>query len=74
MVIDGLDAASAAFSVGYESARQFNREYGRFFGLPPIKHLRTVRASSSLRSLSQLIIETQSEASFRNKKARANDL
>ncbi|MBV8833402.1 MAG: AraC family transcriptional regulator [Acidobacteriaceae bacterium] len=38
-----IDAASAAFSVGYESASQFNREYSRFFGLPPIKHLRGVR-------------------------------
>jgi AraC-like DNA-binding protein len=46
MLIEGLDAASAAFSVGYESASQFNREYSRFFGLPPIKHLRAVRPSS----------------------------
>src|ERR1022692_2939111 len=27
MLMDGLDAASAAFEVGYESASQFNREY-----------------------------------------------
>jgi AraC-like DNA-binding protein len=46
MLIEGLDAASAAFSVGYESASQFNREYSRFFGLPPIKHLRAVHPSS----------------------------
>jgi AraC-like DNA-binding protein len=31
----GLDAASAAFEVGYESPSQFNREYRRFFGRPP---------------------------------------
>ena len=29
MLMDGLDAASAAFEVGYESASQFNREYRR---------------------------------------------
>jgi AraC-like DNA-binding protein len=34
MLMDGLDAASAAFEVGYESASQFNREYSRFFGQP----------------------------------------
>src|SRR6266481_6174245 len=32
MLVEGLDAASAAFEVGYESASQFNREYKRFFG------------------------------------------
>jgi len=37
MLNDGLDAASAAFNVGYESASQFNREYSRFFGQPPMR-------------------------------------
>src|SRR5207245_5839118 len=37
MLVEGVDAASAAFSVGYESASQFNREYSRFFGLPPMR-------------------------------------
>jgi AraC-like DNA-binding protein len=41
MLIDGLDAASAAFEVGYESASQFNREYSRLFGqLPFARRLR----------------------------------
>jgi AraC-like DNA-binding protein len=31
----GLDAASAAFRVGYESSSQFSREYRRLFGAPP---------------------------------------
>jgi AraC-like DNA-binding protein len=43
MLMDGLDAASAAFEVGYESS-QFNREYSRFFGLPPIRGIRTLRS------------------------------
>ena len=47
MLMDGLDAASAAFEVGYESASQFNREYSRFFGQPPIRDIRTVRLSNS---------------------------
>jgi AraC-like DNA-binding protein len=44
MLIDGLDAASAAFEVGYESASQFNREYSRLFGQPPMRDIRTLRS------------------------------
>jgi AraC-like DNA-binding protein len=44
MLIEGLDAASAAFEVGYESASQFNREYSRFFGQPPMRDIRGLRA------------------------------
>jgi AraC-like DNA-binding protein len=44
MLMDGLDAASAAFEVGYESASQFNREYSRFFGQPPMRDIRALRA------------------------------
>jgi transcriptional regulator GlxA family with amidase domain len=43
MLADDLDAASAAFEVGYESASQFNREYSRFFGQPPIRDIKTHR-------------------------------
>jgi AraC-like DNA-binding protein len=45
MLMDGLDAASAAFEVGYESASQFNREYSRFFGQPPMRDVRALRSS-----------------------------
>ncbi len=44
MLMDGLDAASAAFEVGYESASQFSREYSRFFGQPPMRDIRTLRS------------------------------
>jgi AraC-like DNA-binding protein len=44
MLIDSVDAASAAFEVGYESATQFNREYSRFFGQPPKRDIRTLRS------------------------------
>jgi AraC-like DNA-binding protein len=47
MLIDGLDAASAAFEVGYESASQFNREYSRFFGQPPMRDIRTLRSPNA---------------------------
>lgn len=43
MMTDGLDAASAAFAVGYESPSQFNREYRRLFGQPPIRDVKTNR-------------------------------
>ena len=46
MLMDGLDAASAAFEVGYESASQFNREYCRFFGQPPMRDVKALRATS----------------------------
>jgi AraC-like DNA-binding protein len=42
-----LDAASAAFEVGYESAIQFNREYKRFFGQPPMWDIKERRVASS---------------------------
>jgi AraC-like DNA-binding protein len=48
MLVDGLDAASAAFRVGYESATQFNREYSRFFGQPPMRDIRTLRSPGAL--------------------------
>jgi len=44
LLIGGLDAASAAFEVGYESASQFNREYSRLFGQPPMRDIRTLRS------------------------------
>lgn len=44
MLVDGLDAASAAFEVGYESASQFNREYSRFFGQSPMRDIRALRS------------------------------
>jgi AraC-like DNA-binding protein len=45
MLNEGLDAASAAFEVGYESASQFNREYSRFFGQPPMRDIKARRVA-----------------------------
>jgi len=40
LLSEQLDAADAAFKVGYESPSQFSREYSRMFGLPPISDLK----------------------------------
>jgi AraC-like DNA-binding protein len=40
---ESLDAADAAYRVGYESPSQFSREYRRMFGAPPRKHVAAVR-------------------------------
>lgn len=47
MLTEGLEAASAAFEVGYESASQFNREYKRFFGQPPMQDIKARRLAGS---------------------------
>jgi AraC-like DNA-binding protein len=47
MLVDGLDASTVAFNVGYESVSQFNREYSRFFGLPPLRDVRALLAADN---------------------------
>lgn len=42
------EAADAGFQVGYESPTQFNREYARMFGLPPIRDIKRLRDSLDL--------------------------
>ncbi|TCL71335.1 AraC family transcriptional regulator [Rhizobium sp. BK251] len=43
MLSEGVSSSSAAFAVGYESVSQFTREYGRMFGLPPVRETETAR-------------------------------
>lgn len=43
MLAQMLDAAAAAHQVGYESASQFCREYGRLFGMPPRRDIAQLR-------------------------------
>ncbi len=43
MLAEHLDAANAAFQVGYESPSQFSREYNRLFGAPPLRDIAKLR-------------------------------
>ncbi|MEJ2673105.1 MAG: AraC family transcriptional regulator [Deltaproteobacteria bacterium] len=43
MLTERLDATNAAFQVGYESPSQFNREYSRLFGAPPLRDINSLR-------------------------------
>ena len=43
MLAERMDAANAAFQVGYESPSQFNREYNRMFGAPPLRDVTNLR-------------------------------
>jgi AraC-like DNA-binding protein len=45
MIGEDVDAATAGHRVGYESQSQFNREYSRFFGLPPARDIKRLRES-----------------------------
>lgn len=46
MLMERMDAASAAFEVGYESPSQFSREYSRFFGAPPLRDINNLRQTA----------------------------
>jgi AraC-like DNA-binding protein len=43
MLAEHMDAATAAFQVGYESPSQFSREYNRLFGAPPLRDITNLR-------------------------------
>ena len=42
---ESIDAADAAYRVGYESPSQFSREYRRMFGAPPRKDVAALKVS-----------------------------
>lgn len=47
MLNEDLDAANAAFTVGYESPSQFSREYARLFGTPPKRDIDGLRTQAA---------------------------
>ena len=46
MLMEHLDASTAAFRVGYESPSQFGREYSRLFGAPPLRDITSLRQAA----------------------------
>jgi len=46
LLAGGAEASRAAYSVGYESASQFSREYARAFGLPPSRDAERLRGAA----------------------------
>ena len=48
MMMENLDAATAAFEVGYENPAQFSREYKRSFGTPPKRDVTQLRERLSM--------------------------
>lgn len=47
MLTESIDAARAAYTVGYESPSQFSREYARLFGAPPMRDVGLIRSAIS---------------------------
>ncbi|TCV92733.1 AraC family transcriptional regulator [Luteibacter rhizovicinus] len=43
MLLEKLDVGTAGYRVGYQSTSQFSREYGRLYGLPPLRDIERIR-------------------------------
>ena len=56
MVVEQLDATSAALNVGYESPSQFSREYSRHFGLPPSRDAANLRKLEERKSQDEVLV------------------
>jgi AraC-like DNA-binding protein len=48
MLMDSIDATTAAYEVGYESVSQFNREYSRAYGQPPMRDIKAQRDGNAV--------------------------
>lgn len=47
LLVGDVDATTAAYGVGYESVSQFNREYARYFGRPPVRDVKSLLGSDA---------------------------
>lgn len=43
MLTENYDATNAGYAVGYENVAQFNREYKRLFGEPPLRDIKRLQ-------------------------------
>lgn len=50
LLFEPRDAAAIGFSVGYESASQFSREYARMYGMPPVRDVARFRTAAPRRT------------------------
>jgi AraC-like DNA-binding protein len=48
MVLEGKNASTTAFNVGYNSVSQFNREYKRLYGEPPHRDIERLIATGTI--------------------------
>jgi AraC-like DNA-binding protein len=46
LLAESIDAADAAYRVGYESPSQFSREYRRMYGAPPRKDVAALKGDA----------------------------
>lgn len=47
LLSEGIEVSKAGYSVGYESASQFSREYSRLFGAPPSRDASRLRSNAA---------------------------
>lgn len=47
LLAEDMDAASAAYRVGYDDASHFSREYKRLFGQPPMRDVERLRVAAT---------------------------
>ena len=47
MILENMDIEGASFYVGYQSTSQFSREYSKYFGIAPAKHIKNLRERAS---------------------------
>ena len=48
LLAESIDAAEAAYRVGYESPSQFSREYRRMYGAPPRKDIAALKGDAGV--------------------------